>query len=130
MRFKMAGKQKPIIIVKGKVNGKGPYDFAVDTGAAVSVLSKETAKELRVLENPSTFKEGHCCSGSIDMSMTTVESVQVGSLEVRNIPVALMDLSAISKCVETPLGGIIGYNFMKDCRVIIDYPNRQIYFEK
>jgi len=59
-----------------------------------------------------------------------VESVQVGNVEVRNIPVAITDLTNISKCVETPLAGIIGYSFMKDYRVIIDYPNRQISFEK
>jgi len=130
LRFQLAGKDKPIIMVKIHVNGKGPFDFAVDTGAAVTVLSEQTAQKLGVLRNPSTHKEGHCCGGSVDLSMTTVELVQVGSVEVSNLPVALMDLSTISKCVETPLAGIIGYSFMKDYRVIIDYPKKQISFEK
>jgi len=130
VKFKMAGKEKPVIIVEATVNGKEPYDFAVDTGAAVTVLSKKTAQELGVLKNPVTPKEGQCCGGSVDLSMTKVESVRVGNVEVRDIPVALMDLSIISKCIETPLAGIIGYSFMKDYRVTIDYPNRQISFEK
>jgi len=28
------------------------------------------------------------------------------------------------------LGGIIAYNFMKDYKVIIDYPKQEIFFEK
>jgi hypothetical protein len=61
--------------------------------------------------------------------MTTVESVQVGNVEAKDLQVAIMDLSSISKCIEIQLAGIIGYNFMKDYRVIIDYPNAQISFE-
>jgi len=129
-KFKLASQDKPLIIVKAIVNGKGPYNFAVDTGASVTVLSKQTAEKLGILGNPSISKEGYGCCGPVNMYVTTIESVQVGNVEVRNIPVALMDLSAISKCVEAPLDGIIGHSFMKDHRVIIDYPNRQISFEK
>jgi predicted aspartyl protease len=130
MKFKLAGKEKPIIIVKASVNHKGPYNFAVDTGASVTCLSKQTAEELSVASNPSTPKEGHGCCGPVDLSMTTVESVQVGNVQAKGLPVAIMDLSAISRCIEIQLAGIIGYNFMKDYRVIIDYPNTQISFER
>jgi len=126
----LAGKDKPIIMVKARVNRKGPYNFAVDTGAAVTVLSKQTAQKLGVLKNPSTPKEGYGCCGPVDLSMTKVESVEVDNVEVRNIPVAIMDLSPISKCVKTSIAGIIGFSFMKDYKVIIDYPNRQLSFEK
>jgi predicted aspartyl protease len=130
MKFKLAGSEKPIIIVKASVNGKGPYDFAVDTGASVTVLSKQTAHELSLANNPLASKEGHGCCGPVDLSMTTVESVRVGNVEAKNIPVAIMDLSTISKCIEIQLAGIIGYSFMKDYRVTIDYPNTQISFER
>ena len=130
MKFKLAGIEKPIIIVKASVNRKGPYDFAVDTGASSTVLSKQTAQELGVMNNPSTPKEGHGCCGPIDLSMTTVKSVQAGNVEAKDLQVAIMDLSSISKCIEIRLAGIIGYNFMKDYKVIIDYPNKQILFER
>ena len=32
-------------------------------------------------------------------------------------------------CLVEP-GGIIGYNFMKDYKVIIDHPKHEIFFEK
>jgi predicted aspartyl protease len=130
MKFKLAGREKPLIIAKASVNRKGPYAFAVDTGASSTVLSKQTAQELNVTNNPSTAKEGLGCCAPVNVSMTTVESVRVGKVEERNLAVAIMDLSTISKCIEIQLAGIIGYNFMKDYRVIIDYPRTQISFEK
>jgi len=130
MKFRLAGFDKPIIMIEAKVNGKGPFNFAVDTGASVTVISKQTAEKLGISENPSKPKKGHCCSGEVDMSLSRVESVQVGDVEVRNIPVALMDLTTISKCVGTNLEGIIGHSFMKNYRILIDYPNNTISFEK
>jgi predicted aspartyl protease len=130
MEFKLAGHDKPIIIVKTKVNGKGPFDFAVDTGASVTVVSKPLADKLGISEDPSTLKKAHCCGGTMDSSLLTVGSVQVGNVMAKEIQVALMDLSTISKCVGIELEGIIGHSFMKDYRVIIDYPNRHIFFRK
>ncbi len=130
MKFRLAGPKGTVIIVEAKVNGKGPFSFAVDTGASVTVISEQTAKKIGVSENSSTLKKGHGCCGEMDMSLLRVESVQVGDVEVNDIQVALMDLSTISKAVGTDLDGIIGHNFMKNYRVIIDYPQQEISFEK
>ncbi len=130
MRFRLAGSDKPIILVEAKVNDKGPFNFAVDTGASVTVISNQTAKRMSISGNPSTSKKGHGCFGEIDTSLVTVESVKVGDTEVKDIQVALMDLSTISKACGMDLEGIIGHSFMKDYRVIIDYPRQEISFEK
>jgi clan AA aspartic protease (TIGR02281 family) len=130
MEFSLVGSDKPIIIVKVKVNGKGPFDFAVDTGASVTALSKELAEDLGVSENAGAQKKGHCCSGELDMAMADVKSVEIGDTEVRDIQVAIMDLSSISEALKKNLAGIIGYSFMKDYKVTIDYPNTKIFFQK
>jgi len=129
IEFQLASHDKPIIIVKATVNDKGPFDFAVDTGASVTVISKRTAEKLGISNEPSTPKRGQCCGGGIDMSLRRVESVQVGEAEQRNLEVALMDLSSISKCLGMELEGIIGHNFMKSYMIIIDYPKKTISFE-
>ena len=130
MKFKFASGDKPIILVDAKVNGKGPFNFAVDTGASGTVISKQTAETLGVSENGATSKKSQCCGGEMDASLATVKSVEVGDVRVRDIQVAIMNLSAISKAVGMNLEGIIGYNFMKDYRVIINYPQQEISFEK
>jgi predicted aspartyl protease len=130
VEFKLVSSDKPIIMVKAKINSKGPFNFAIDTGACVTAISKQTAKKLGISQNPSIPKKGHGCCGNIDMSLVPVKSVQVNDVKVKNLQVALIDLSVISGGLGIEVEGIIGYSFMKDYRVIIDYPSRKIYFEK
>ena len=130
MKFNLVSQDKPIIIVKAEVNGEGPFDFAVDTGASVTVLSNWLAQKLEMSENPGTQKKGHACCGEVDMALSSVKSVKLGDVEARDLQVALMDLSSISEAMKIDLAGIIGYSFMKDYRVIVDYPNRDILFQK
>jgi len=131
MKFRLASKTKPLIIVKAEVNDSEPIDFAVDTGASATVLSTQTTKKLGI--NIKTLaKEKACCGCSgnkMKARLASVKSIRVGNAEAKNIEVAVMDLTNISKAVGTKLAGIIGYTFMKDYRVVVDYPSKQISFE-
>jgi predicted aspartyl protease len=44
--FKLAGAHAPLILVPTFVNGQGPYDFVLDTGASATLLSPELAERL------------------------------------------------------------------------------------
>jgi len=132
MEFRLASKSKPIIILKAEVNGGKPLDFALDTGASTTVLSTQTAKQLGI--NIKTLpKEKECCGCSGNKTqarLASVKSIRIGDAEAKEIEVAIMDLTNISRAVGTKLAGIIGYTFMKDYRVVVDYPNKKISFEK
>lgn len=122
---------KPIITVDTIVNGKGPFNFVVDTGASHTVISNQTAEKLGLNENSpgccgSAGRSAQGAGGPVAARTTAVESIRVGDVEVNNIEVALIDLMSLSKDWD----GIIGYTFMKNYRVIIDYPKQQISFEK
>ena len=56
--------------------------------------------------------------------------MKVGDVEAKNLQVGVLDLSHLMKsgCIEE-FAGIIGYNFVKDYRVTIDYPKQEIIFE-
>ena len=120
--FRLGGPAKPIILVPTFVNRMGPYDFALDTGASLTILSVELAESLGVKKGGSGMGIG--AGGSIQVSMGSVNSVAVGRIEVREILVAVMDLAALSQAVGVRLLGIIGYNFLKSFRLTIDYPKR------
>ena len=57
--------------------------------------------------------------------------MKVGDVEEKNLQVGVLDLSHLTKsgCIEE-FAGIIGYNFVKDYRVTIDYPKQEIIFEE
>ena len=130
------GPEKPLITVETMVNGKGPFSFIVDTGASHSVISNQTAAKLGIL-----LEEAGCCeatrgrsaqgaNGAVAARTTTVDSLKVGDVESRNIEVAIVDLTNLSRTLQQTLDGIIGKNFMQNYKVIIDYPKQEIYFEK
>ncbi len=130
MKFYVTNPERPIIIVKGTINQKGPFNFIFDTGASMTVIEKQTAIELGLCEKASTTREAHGAGGALSSSMVTVKSMKVGNTEARDIQAGVLDLSNLTKsdCIEK-FAGIIGYNFMKDYRVTIDYPKKEIYFK-
>lgn len=131
-KFRISESGKRIITVDTMVNGKGPFNFVVDTGASHTVISNQTAEKLG-LDTTSlgccestTGRSAQGAGGPVAARSTTVESVEVGDVEVKNVEVALIDLTSLDRNWD----GIIGYTFMKDYRVVIDYPRQEISFEK
>ena len=46
-KFRLAGGAQPLILLPVEVNGQGPFEFILDTGAGTSLLSSELAKQAR-----------------------------------------------------------------------------------
>ncbi len=130
-KFHVANPERPIITVKGTINGKGPFNFIFDTGASMTIIEKQTAEELGLCDRASATREALGAGGTLTSSILNVDSIKVDNIEARNIQVGVMDLSNLAKCgCLGELGGIIGYNFVKDHKVTIDYPKQEIFFEK
>jgi hypothetical protein len=96
----------------------------------MTVIEKQTAEKLGLCEQGETIREAHGCGGARPSSVATVKSMKVGDVEARDLQVGVLDLSNLKKtgCIEE-FAGILGYNFVKDYRVTIDYPKQEIHFE-
>ncbi len=129
-KFYIANPERPVITVKGTINQEGPFNFIFDTGASMTVIEKRTAIELGLCENALITREAYGAGGVLPSSIVTVKSIKVGEVEALDIQVGLLDLSNLTKsgCMDE-FAGIIGYNFAKDYRVTIDYPNQEIFFK-
>ena len=125
--FKTAGPAKPVILVPTFVNGRGPYEFALDTGASLTVLSAELARGLGM--GTGETKEGMGAGGRVQVVVSSIASLAVGSAKVENLQVAITDLRALAQAAGTRLEGIIGHNYLKVFRVTIDYPQQILRLE-
>jgi predicted aspartyl protease len=125
--FKLAKPDKPLILLETTVNGKGPFRFVLDTGAGLTIISPELAKKLEV--KPDETQKAVGAGGSIEVHFGTVKSLAVGETHLQDLKVGIMELTGISKAIETDIDGIIGYNFLKQFRVSIDYPRQTVAFE-
>jgi len=51
----------------------------------------------------------------------------VGGAKIENMAVVMADFFAVlSEAIGTKLDGIVGYNFLRNYKVIIDYPNERL----
>lgn len=125
--FRLASATRPVLLVPVFVNGKGPYEFALDTGATTTILSVELARSLGI--EGEEKKEGVGAGGRTQVSIAHVASLGVGAAKLENLQVAILDLNVLSQAAGAKLNGIIGYNYLKNFRVTIDYPQARLRLE-
>src|SRR5438552_1323079 len=126
IRFRL-NQREPLIVVRGMVNGKGPFAFAVDTGASMTVISPAVARRAGISLKGTRAKAAGV-DGYLDATIVKARSVKIGSLKATNLKVAIVSLALINRSTRLKLGGIIGYNILKRYQVTIDYPTREIFF--
>jgi len=129
MKFEFADKA-PLVVVEARLNNKGPLKFIVDTGATKIVVTRQIGQ----IFDLGGISQGRkkALSGSLagtTMILSKVKSVQVGEAKSTDVEVGVQDLS-LCDGVGVPLDGVLGYTFMKDYRVTINYPRREMSFEK
>ena len=127
VKFRLAGGAQPLILLPVHVNDRGPFDFILDTGAGTSLLTPERAKELDVQIVGS--KEGQSAGGKVAVSLAKADSLAVGDIRVQDVDLGIVDLAHIGKTIGARIDGDLGYNFLKDFRLVINYRDREISFE-
>jgi Flp pilus assembly protein TadD/predicted aspartyl protease len=80
---------KDKIVVQARVNGGRPQDFVLDTGSEETVISRETAQRERVRPITYTLSAGVGEVGLRGLQLARVRSLELGTLEVRNLPVLI-----------------------------------------
>ena len=116
------------IYVTAQVNGKGPFRFAVDTGA--SGLGRADARLVAAL-GLSVSGSGQSSDGVATAHVDTVslDSLALGGLVRRDLSVITRDYNGrMSK--EAAFDGIFGREFFADGLLVIDYPNQRLTFTR
>jgi predicted aspartyl protease len=129
-RFARAG--MPIILIPVSVNGQGPFDFVLDTGnvAAPFLLSGELSNRLGISTSPTIEAEKSYAvgSGPAPIFLTgEAESIVLGDLALARPRVAVGDmLDRLSQLARVPIHGNVGYHFLKDFQLTIDYTSHKL----
>jgi predicted aspartyl protease len=127
VKFRLAGGAQPLILLPTRVNGAGPFEFILDTGAGTSLLSSQLAQQLKL--DVLGTKEGQSAGGKISVSLAKVDSLALGEAKIEDVDVGIVDLGHISKTIGTKIDGDVGYNFLKHFRITIDYRLSEIRFD-
>ena len=126
--FQQANAEHPLVVVPVFVNEKGPYDFALDTGASSTVISLELAAEFGLaMEKISQLTAG---GGNGTVSRVRLSSLALGAARQENLAAAASDfLTQLNAELGSKLQGIVGYDFLRHYRVTLDYPRGALSLE-
>lgn len=108
----------PVVAVR--VNGKGPFEFIVDTGASHLVVGEDLAVRLNLPTGNGDIP-GLGAGGAITPARTWLSEVRVGDAIVCDAEAGIMDLATVSETAGIAVSGILGYPFLGLHVVTIDY---------
>jgi aspartyl protease len=117
------------VLVEVRIDGKGPYRFELDTGAAGGGrIGRDLATKL------SLKTVGQAISGDPSgKNRETVDIVEAGSLAIGDatfstVKLAVRDLPAAPG--RSAPDGILGFGLFQDYLLVLDYPARRVRIEK
>ena len=120
LRFRLTGEANPLMLIPVEVNGTGPGEFVLDTGAGTCVLSPEAATRAGV--EKLREKQAMGAGGPMTIALGRARSMTVGTERHDDVDVAVTaEVERISAAVKTKLDGVIGFNFLRGYRMTIDY---------
>lgn len=126
--FRLAGPTEAAIVVEAEVNGQGPFDLVLDTGATFTCLDEELAQELELPE-ANVRGMGAGLGGSGRMRVVRLESVQVGGATARDLLGCAVDLQHFQELPGLDIDGLLGLNFLKSFRVSLDFERQVLTLE-
>src|SRR5437773_1077787 len=87
--IRLASPAKPLILVDVHANGRGPFQFAIDTGTSTSAVTPELGEELGLEGSP----VGPVTTGGphVNVRAATLNSFQLGGAKIDNLAVVVAD---------------------------------------
>ena len=108
------------IFLQVRVNGKGPFNMMLDTGTDPSAVDLATAREIG-LKLDSKGRQGSGGGTDVNLAyLTKLPLVDIGSLSVKNITAAAIDLSKVSTRLGRSVHGVLGHSLLSGRIVQID----------
>ncbi len=117
-----------LVLLQAKVNDSALAWFIFDTGAESTVIDAGLAKTLRLKPAGKTVGAGG--AGTAEATRFKAVSVQLPNMEISNLTIYGLPLDFLSSPFGKKIGGVIGYDIIKEFVVVIDYAARKINFYK
>jgi predicted aspartyl protease len=95
------------------INGQGPFNFTIDTGADRTVISKELAEKLRLPEGRKARL--HAMGGQADVRLVKVGRLQVSNNIATDIEAAALPARNLGA------DGLLGIDSLKGQRIVLDF---------
>lgn len=108
-------------------------NFILDTGASTSCIGFAYASDFSLIQEESIIKAAGAGAINMETMLSRKNTVAIGTRKIRNMDFVLFDLSHVNHALdlagEAHVHGIIGADFLKKHRAIIDYGRNCFYIK-
>lgn len=117
-------KARGLIVVSTYLNNKGPYNFILDTGVGLTIITDPKLKDSLDLKYQRKIQVKGLGEGKdIDAYLTPFLKIEIGATIQESASAAILDVDVfdLSSYAGMPIHGLIGYDFFKSFIVRIYY---------
>lgn len=115
------------ILVRVGVNGSGPHDFILDTGASDYFLNRRLAEVAGIALEPLEEQPGlGTGEGTPPISVAKDVTFTLGSIEFPHRTAYSVPVGGLENAIGRPINGIIGADLFTSYVVEIDYASRKL----
>jgi predicted aspartyl protease len=118
--FEMAGPGGAALMVPVRINGEGPYQFILDTGATVTCVDEPLAASLALPEVRGVMGTAAGVGGQGGVRLVSVDSLSIGAVRAHDLQACVVDLEHLGG-MGLELDGLIGLNVLSQFRVTLDF---------
>ncbi len=105
------------ILVSAGINGKGPFDFVLDTGAAVTVISPDTAGSLSITPTQEQARLVGVAGEAINAHYGILREVALGNSKVFNLKAVIRGIPQLN---DLQIVGLLGQDFLNHFVMSLD----------
>lgn len=128
--IRLAGPGEAALLVPVRINGQGPYDFVLDTGATLTCVDAELADSLGLEEPAGRVGFGAGIEGAPgSMRLVEIDSLSVGDARAEGLTGCALDLEQI-RTMGIEARGLLGLNFLTSFRVTLDFAADRLTLER
>jgi len=112
------------MVVPVLLNGSRTADLLFDTGAGITVLSRELAQNLGLAPEAGRSIKLKTVAAEVQAQIATLDSITIGDFSRADFPVAVVDLNLDDK---RRFEGILGMDFLSNYTIRIDNQTSRIF---
>ena len=127
--FRLAGPNDAALIVPVHINGAGPFDFVLDTGATMTCVDASLTTRLALEPEPGSLGFGLDANRPGQVQLIRIDSLRLGNAIASDLQGCVLDLSHIQQA-GLDVHGLLGLNFLKEFRVTIDFSQERLHLTK
>lgn len=112
-------------VVRANIAGE-TYNLTIDSGAGVNMLAEECFTSVKTqLANPFTTNLGGASSQAKAVKGGTIKQITLGkNVRLVDMVTIFTVIGPLANSKPTPIDGILGYEFLRQYQVTINYPER------